>query len=95
MPDHFCIVSDHTKLKFSSHRHNVSPAADSYNWPWYVPSEYKITGGPCMHWPFSVHFSKMADQNINQAVHIQAYKWPISRHDKISGQMRMYFSSIF
>ena len=29
MPDHFCIASDHTKLKFSSH---VSPAADSYNW---------------------------------------------------------------
>ena len=25
--------------------------------------EYKITGG---HWPFSVHFSKMANQNINQ-----------------------------
>ena len=30
MPDHFCIVSDHENLKFSSHRHNVSPAADSY-----------------------------------------------------------------
>ena len=25
--------------------------------------EYKLTGG---HWPFSVHFSKMANQNINQ-----------------------------
>ena len=33
MPDHFCIVSDHAKLKFSFGRHNVSPAADSYNWP--------------------------------------------------------------
>ena len=31
MPDHFCIVSDHAKLKFSSHRHNFSPAVDSYN----------------------------------------------------------------
>ena len=26
--DHFCIVSDHAKLRFSSHRHNVSPAAN-------------------------------------------------------------------
>ena len=25
--------------------------------------EYKITGG---HWPFSVHCSKVANQNINQ-----------------------------
>ena len=33
IPDHFCIVSDHEKLKFSSQRHDVSPAADSYNWP--------------------------------------------------------------
>ena len=30
IPDHFCIVSDQ---KFSSQRHDVSPAADSYNWP--------------------------------------------------------------
>ena len=29
MPDHICIVSNHAKLKFSSHRHNVSPAADT------------------------------------------------------------------
>ena len=34
MPDHFCIVSDHAKLKFSFDRQNVSPAADSYNLPW-------------------------------------------------------------
>ena len=33
MPDHFCIVSDHAKLKFSFDRHNVSPSADSYYWP--------------------------------------------------------------
>ena len=31
MLDHFCIVSNHAKLKFSSHSHYVSPAADSYN----------------------------------------------------------------
>ena len=33
MPDHFCIVSDHAKLKFSFDRQNVSPTADSYNLP--------------------------------------------------------------
>ena len=33
MPDHFCIVSDHAKLKFSFDRQNVSPVADSYNLP--------------------------------------------------------------
>ena len=35
--------------------------------------EPKITGG---HWPFSVHFSKMANQNIKQ----DTFKWPIKIH---------------
>ena len=43
----------------------------------------KITGG---HWPFSVHFSKMANQNIKY----QYTKWPI-RHDKMAEQFRYSF----
>ena len=57
-------------------------------------AEPKITGG---HWPFSVHFSKMADQNIKQdtlklianQIHINYYY----RHDKMADQTQTLFCS--
>ena len=48
-----------------------------------VLEEYKTTPG---HWPFSVHFSKMADQNVKQGTlkyyangQLNSYK-----HDKMA-----------
>ena len=38
------------------------------------------TGG---HWPFSVHFSKMADQNLMDKSNSYMY-----RHDKMANQFR-------
>ena len=45
-------------------------------------AEPKITGG---HWPFSMHFSKMANQSIKQdtvqmanQIHTEMTKWPIN-----------------
>ena len=59
MPDHLCIVSNHAKLKFSFDRHNVSPSADSYNWPCISELCY------CIHANAAVHkmcFMKLATQ---------------------------------
>ena len=50
----------------------------------------KITGSHApMHWPFSVHFSKLADQNLKQ----DTFKYTSGqsnscRHDKVADQFR-------
>ena len=57
-------------------------------------AEPKITGG---HWPFSVHFSKMADQNIKQDTFkcTNGQSNPYYRHDKMVDQHRNLLKYFF
>ena len=79
MLDRFCVVSYHAKLKFSYHRHNVSPAADGYYRRFTIITNYvyDIIGGN-----FETNFT-LAHAELTQR-HIFLSQWKLLSYEDLT-----------